>query len=147
MPQWPLLLNQTVKLSSYFAFKCNITQDKVILDAITNNLTQYMFLFQSHPVPLGCSIHYSLREEFGNHVTSVISFGTSLVPTASFVLVIQLLSHVWLCDPIDCSTPNFPVLHHLLELAQTHVYPFSEVIQSSHPLSSPSPPSLNLLQH
>ena len=24
-----------------------------------------------------------------------------------------------LCDPTDCSTPGFPVLHHLLELAQT----------------------------
>ena len=35
---------------------------------------------------------------------------------------IQLLSHVWLCDPMGCSTLDFPVLHHLLELAQTHVH-------------------------
>ena len=27
-----------------------------------------------------------------------------------------------LCDPLDCSMPVFPVLHHLLELAQTHVH-------------------------
>ena len=27
-----------------------------------------------------------------------------------------------LCEPVDCSTPSFPVLHHLLELAQTHVH-------------------------
>ena len=27
-----------------------------------------------------------------------------------------------LCDPMDCSMPGFPVLHHLLELAQTHVH-------------------------
>ena len=27
-----------------------------------------------------------------------------------------------LCDPVNCSTPGFPVLHHLLELAQTHVH-------------------------
>ena len=27
-----------------------------------------------------------------------------------------------LCDPMDCSTPGFPVLHHLPELAQTHVH-------------------------
>ena len=27
-----------------------------------------------------------------------------------------------LCDPMDCSTPGFPVLHHLLELAQAHVH-------------------------
>ena len=26
-----------------------------------------------------------------------------------------------LCDPMDCSTSGFPVLHHLPELAQTHV--------------------------
>ena len=25
-----------------------------------------------------------------------------------------------LCDPVDCSTPGFSVLHHLQELAQTH---------------------------
>ena len=27
-----------------------------------------------------------------------------------------------LCDPMDCSTPGFPVLHHLLKFAQTHVH-------------------------
>ena len=27
-----------------------------------------------------------------------------------------------LCDPMDCSTPGFPVHHHLLDLAQTHVH-------------------------
>ena len=27
-----------------------------------------------------------------------------------------------LCDPMDCSTPGFPLLHHLLELAQTQVH-------------------------
>ena len=26
------------------------------------------------------------------------------------------------CDPMDCSTPGFPVLHYLLEFAQTHVF-------------------------
>ena len=36
-------------------------------------------------------------------------------------LVVQLLSHVQLCHHMDCSTPGFPVLHYLQELAQTHV--------------------------
>ena len=40
------------------------------------------------------------------------------------------------CDPMDCSTPGFPVHHQLPELAQTHVHPVSDVIQLSHPLSS-----------
>ena len=40
--------------------------------------------------------------------------------------------------------PGFPVLHHLLELTQTHVHRVSDAIQPSHPLLSPSPPSFNL---
>ena len=52
-----------------------------------------------------------------------------------------------LCDPMDCSTPGFPVHHQLLELAQTHVHQVSDSIQPSHPLSSPSPAVLNLSQH
>ena len=40
------------------------------------------------------------------------------------------------CDPMDCSTPGFPVHHQLLELAQTHVHWVSDAIQSSHSLSS-----------
>ena len=42
---------------------------------------------------------------------------------------------------MDCGTPGFPVLHHLLELAQTHVHQASDAIQPSHPLSSPSFPA------
>ena len=38
-----------------------------------------------------------------------------------------------LCDPMDCSTPGFPVLHHLLEYAQTHVHWVGDDIQPSHP--------------
>ena len=49
-----------------------------------------------------------------------------------------------LCDPMDYSTPGFLVLHHLPELAQTHVHWVSYAIQPSHPLSSPSPPVFNL---
>ena len=52
-----------------------------------------------------------------------------------------------LCNPMDCSTPGLPVRHQLLELAQTHVHWVGDAIQPSHPLSSPSPPALNLSQH
>jgi len=51
-----------------------------------------------------------------------------------------------LCDPMDCSTPGFPVHHQHLELAQTHVHRVSDAIQPSHPLSSPSLPAFNLSQ-
>ena len=50
-------------------------------------------------------------------------------------------------NPMDCSTPGFPVYHRFLETAQTHVHRVSGAIQSSHPLSSSSPPMFNLSQH
>ena len=56
-------------------------------------------------------------------------------------------SFLILCDPIDCSMPGFPVLHSLLELAQTHVHWVGNAIQPSHPLLPPSPLALNLSQH
>ena len=44
-----------------------------------------------------------------------------------------------LCDPMDCSTPGFPVHHQLWDRAQTHVHRVGDAIQPSHlviPLSS-----------
>ena len=74
------------------------------------------------------------------HVTLVakccIAFGccsvTQLCPT--------------ICNPMDCSMPGFPVLHHLPAFVQTHVHWVSDTTQSSHPLS-PSPPAFSLSQH
>ena len=48
---------------------------------------------------------------------------------------------------MDCSMPGFPVHHQLPKFAQTHVHRVSDAIQPSYPLSSPSPPALNLSQH
>ena len=56
-------------------------------------------------------------------------------------------SWLTLCNPMDCSTPGFPVHHQLPELTQTHVHQVSDAIQPSHPLSSPSPPAFNISQH
>ena len=52
-----------------------------------------------------------------------------------------------LCDPMDCSTPGFPVHHQLPEPTQTHVHHIGDAIQPSHSLSSSSPPTFNLSQH
>ena len=52
-----------------------------------------------------------------------------------------------LCNPMDCSTSDFPVLHCLLEFAQTHVPWVNDAIQPSHHLSPLSSPALNLFQH
>ena len=45
------------------------------------------------------------------------------------------------------SKPGLPVHHQLPEFTQTHVHRVRDAIQPSHPLSSPSPPALNLSQH
>ena len=62
-----------------------------------------------------------------------------------------LLSPEWitqscpaLCNPIDCSTPGFPVHHQLPELSHVQVV---DTIQSSHTLSSASLPAFNISQH
>ena len=56
------------------------------------------------------------------------------------------------CDPMDCNIPGFPIHHQLPELSfffplpelsLIHVHLVGDVIQSSHPLSSPFPPVLN----
>ena len=49
-----------------------------------------------------------------------------------------------LCDPMDCSMPDFPVHHKLPELVQTHVHWVK--LHPSHLLLSPSPPAHNLSQ-
>ena len=52
-----------------------------------------------------------------------------------------------LCNPMDYSTSVFPILHYLPEFIQTHIHWVDDAIQPSHPLSSPSPHTLNLSQH
>ena len=70
-----------------------------------------------------------------------------ILPYSSVQFSSVAQSHPTLCDPVDCSTPGLPVHHQLLEFAQTHVQWVGNAIQPPHPLSSPSPPSLNLYQH
>ena len=56
-----------------------------------------------------------------------------------YFINIKLHNHMWglllVIDPMDCSTPGFPVLHYLLEFAQTHVHRVGDNIQQFHPLS------------
>ena len=70
--------------------------------------------------------------------------------SVQFISVTQ--SCTTLCNPMDCSTPGFPVHHQLLELAQTLVHWVSDVIQLSHPvgpllLLPPIPPSIRVFSN
>ena len=60
------------------------------------------------------------------------------IPSLSWLLFLSL------SNSMDCSTPDFPVLHYLLECTQSHVHRVYDAIQPSHPLLPPSLLALNL---
>ena len=62
-----------------------------------------------------------------------------------FCLVAQ--SCPTLCNPMDYSTPGFPILHYLLEFAQTHGHQVGDAIQPSHPWLSRTPSAFKFSQH
>ena len=74
-----------------------------------------------------------------------ISIG--LITMAISISILDIQSHLAHRDPMGCSRPGFPVLHHLPELAQTQVHWIGDAIQPSHPLLSPSLLAFNLSQH
>ena len=103
-----------------------------------------LILHQHHP-QLGrqCFVAMEKRCSLG-----AINFGQSL--TCIFICCCCCCSVAQscptLCDPMGCSMPGLPVLHYLLEFAQTHVHWVGDAIQPSYPLS-PCAPALNLSQH
>ena len=79
---------------------------------------------------MNCSFEYLDCFYFGQHI---------LYPSVQFSC--SVLSNS--CNPMDGSTPGLPVHHQIPEFTQTHVRWVGDVIQPSHPLSSPSPPAFN----
>ena len=91
-------------------------------------------------------------EPFQNYTLTLGSVLGLLSPVLAKILLSQFrkLYHPWnlitlfccsiaqssltLCDPMDCSTPGFPVLHYSPELAQTHVHQVSDAIKASRAL-------------
>ena len=69
-----------------------------------------------------------------------------LILVGYFISSVSVQSCLTLCDPMDCSTPDFPVHHQLPEFTQTCAHPVGNAIQTSHSLLSPSPPTFNLSQ-
>ena len=107
----------------------------------------------SSPFAFGPSQHQDLFP-----VNALFASGGQSVGASSSALVLPVNIQGWLpfstvtqscptlCNPMDCSTPGFPVHHQLPELAQTDVHWVGDAIQPFHPLSSPSP-ALSFSQH
>ena len=103
-------------------------------------------IFQARVLEWGAiAFSTSLSYHSKSHsVNNPVSFPYFLI-SVQFSSVVQ--SYPTLCNPMDYSTPGLPVHHQLLEFTQTHVHWVGDAIQPSHPLSSPSPLTLNLSQH
>ena len=95
--------------------------------------------------PFSGSFRMNLLFESGGQSIGASASASIQFSSVQFSSVAQ--SCPTLCDPMDCSTPGFPVHHQLPEFTQTHVHWVSDAIQPSHPLSSPSPTALFLSQH
>ena len=124
----------------YFGWKFRIFRDRVFLTILLILKSSRCFiLFITNKVIVNTLLHpisiemlldrtkkwSNLRKEDlyrGNHVLVLDCF------------VVQSLSRVQLCDLMDCNTPGFPVLHHLLEFVQTHVHWKGDAIQPSCPV-------------
>ena len=91
------------------------------------------------------SSYYAFIFSHGFKIRNLALIASSHITSIQFSSVTQ--SCPTLCNPMDCNTPGFPVHHQLPELTQTHVHRVGDIIQPSHPLSSPSPPAFSLSQH
>ena len=127
---------------------------------VTHNLIWYIIckkcgeiygLGRSSGVGNGNSLQYSCLENSMDRrfwqatVHRITKRRTLLNTSVQFSSVTQ--SCPTLCDLMNCSTPGLPVYHQLQEFTQTHAHRVGDAIQTSHPLSSPTPPALNLSQH
>ena len=124
-------------------------------DGVTQSRTRLKWLSSSSNIAL-----HKTNKQNGNMASLPIPMTRSAADTAACSLLHSVIQWVigpqsvssvaqscpTLCDPMDCSTPGFPVHHQLPELAQTHVHWVGDAIQPSCPLPSPSP-AFALSQH
>ena len=102
-----------------------------------------------HSLILKLRWFYKKREKrfwvYKINITTLFHYILLLRVSVQFSSVAQ--SCPTLCDPMNHITPGLPVYRQLLEFTQTQVHRASDAIQSSHPMSSPSPPAPNPSQH
>ena len=130
------------------------TQEFAFLDCCLVDSKRYWLMFENHTE----GIHrYGAKRLDGCWIPSIITVVVIIV-AISFLECLFWVRHyilfssvgqfcLTLCDPMDCSTPGFLVLHQLLGSTQTHVHWVSDTIQPSHPLLLSSPPALTLSQY
>ena len=138
VPRIRVFLNESVlciKWPKYWSFSFSISPSNEYSGLISFRMDWLDLL----------AVQGTLKGLFQHHSSKyVLSYNKSGYQFSSVQFTQSCLT---LCDPMDCSTPGFPVHHQLLELTQIHVHQLSDAIQPSHPLLSPSPPTFNVSQH
>ena len=127
-----------VRWPKYWSFSCSIIPSKEHPGVISFRMDWLDLL----------AIQGTLKSLLQHHSSKASILWRSAFFTVSsvqFSSVTQLCPT--LCDPMNCSTPGLPVHHQLPEFTQIHIHRVSDAIQTSHPLSSPSPPAPNPSQH
>ena len=125
---------------------------KWLWNEVTTGLYILRVFFPLNPVGftivilISGNLTYALKTPHLLSFTAVIRLNF-IFPSCSvqFSSVTQLC--LTLCDPMNRRTPGLLVHHQLPKSTQTHVQWVGNDIQPPHPLSSPSPPALNLSQH
>jgi len=84
-----------------------------------------------------------------SHIINILLLISPFMYVRAYLFCCCSVAHLCLilCNSMDCTTPGFPFLYHLLELAQTHVHWAGDAIQPSCALLFPSPPTPNPSQH
>ena len=107
--------------------KTDLTLVRVLLTYYPNELEAHRYPLPSTRMNSGLFFDRTLVLLFVNFWLCWVflaTCGLSLIAVHGFFTVVVVLSfnHVWFCNPTDCSTPDFPALHCLLEFAQTQVH-------------------------
>ena len=105
----------------------------------------FCVLFEDFHFPLSFYVFIDVVYSYSHFITSI--FLTIFLYFKCYQFSSVALSCLTLCDPMDHSTTGFPVHWQLPESTQTHIRWVGDAIQSSHPRSSPSPPTINLFHH
>ena len=113
-------------------------------------MDDYRFDLVMPLLPHGSSVYPNpLTQIIRSFMIWTLTLTTHLPMLSFYVVVVQWLSDVWLSDPMNCSTPSFPVLHYLPEFTKTCIHWVIDAIKPSQPLLPllPSPLAFNLSQN